>query len=144
MAGRIVERCGDLLPSRDGNLTRLFPTPEALLSANLDKIGIPGSRVRTLRLVAEAVVSDSLVFDAARPERYRQSLLAIPGIGDWTAQYVSMRLGEPDSFPAADLGLLKSIATKDGTTPKELLARAEAWRPWRAYAALVLWNATGD
>jgi len=67
-------------------------------------------------------------------ERFRE----LPGIGDWTAQYVAMRaLGEPDAFPASDLGLLRATGLRD---PRELQARAEAWRPWRAYAALYLWQ----
>ena len=144
IAGRIAERCGEPLATPVGGVSRLAPTPEALLDANLDKIGMPGARTCTVKRVAEAVVSGALVFDSAHPERVRQSLMAIPGIGDWTAQYVSMRLGEPDAFPASDLGLLKSPAFTERPTPKQLAQRAEAWRPWRAYAALTLWNATGD
>ena len=73
---------------------------------------------------------------------------ALPGIGEWTAQYIAMRaLREPDAFPAADIGLLRAMAGADGTrpTPAALLAHAEAWRPWRAYAAQHLWTsgATG-
>jgi AraC family transcriptional regulator of adaptative response / DNA-3-methyladenine glycosylase II len=70
-------------------------------------------------------------------------LRALPGIGEWTAQYVAMRaLREPDAFPAADIGLLRAMADADGTRPTAaaLLARAEAWRPWRAYAAQHLWT----
>ena len=66
-----------------------------------------------------------------------------PGIGDWTAQYIAMRaLGEPDAFPAADLGIIKALQ-EGGTrpTPKQVRRRAEAWRPWRAYAAIYLWRA---
>jgi AraC family transcriptional regulator of adaptative response / DNA-3-methyladenine glycosylase II len=71
-------------------------------------------------------------------------LRALPGIGEWTAQYIAMReLREPDAFPAADVGLLRAMSDSDGRrpSPEELLARAEAWRPWRAYAALHLWAA---
>lgn len=144
IAGRIAERCGEPLAHPRGGLTHLSPTPQGLLSADLRKIGMPGSRVRTLSLVAEAVLAGTLVFDAIQPERLRRSLLEIPGIGEWTAQYVTLRLGDPDAFPASDLGLLKSAANDVRPSPKSLLERAEAWRPWRAYAALTLWNATGD
>ena len=66
--------------------------------------------------------------------------MALPGIGDWTAQYVAMRgLKFPDALPASDLGLLKAIDANGGTSAKELRDRAEAWRPWRAYAAMALW-----
>jgi AraC family transcriptional regulator of adaptative response / DNA-3-methyladenine glycosylase II len=68
----------------------------------------------------------------------------LPGIGEWTAQYIAMReLREPDAFPAADIGLLRAMTNRDGRrpSPAELLARAESWRPWRAYAALHLWAA---
>ena len=71
-------------------------------------------------------------------------LRALPGIGEWTAQYIAMReLREPDAFPAADIGLLRAMADKAGRrpSPSELLARSERWRPWRAYAALHLWAA---
>jgi AraC family transcriptional regulator of adaptative response / DNA-3-methyladenine glycosylase II len=73
-------------------------------------------------------------------------LRALPGIGEWTAQYIAMRaLREPDAFPAADIGLLRAMTGRDGErpTPASLLARAEHWRPWRAYAAQHLWSSTG-
>ena len=71
-------------------------------------------------------------------------LRLLPGIGEWTAQYIAMReLREPDAFPAADIGLMRAMASADGRrpSPQELLLRAERWRPWRAYAALHLWAA---
>jgi AraC family transcriptional regulator, regulatory protein of adaptative response / DNA-3-methyladenine glycosylase II len=72
-----------------------------------------------------------------------ERLAALPGIGPWTAQYVAMRaFREPDAFPASDLGLLRAMARRGARpTPIELARRAEAWRPWRAYAAQHLWNA---
>src|SRR6202012_661358 len=72
-------------------------------------------------------------------------LKALPGVGEWTAQYIALRgMREPDAFPAADIGLMRALADPDGKRPNavELLARAEAWRPWRAYAAQHLWAAT--
>ena len=74
-------------------------------------------------------------------------LRAIRGVGEWTAQYIALRqLREPDAFPAADLGLLRAIAGREGRkhSSSELLDRADAWRPWRAYAAQHLWAADGD
>ncbi|MEL7185582.1 MAG: 3-methyladenine DNA glycosylase 2, partial [Pseudomonadota bacterium] len=75
------------------------------------------------------------------------SLIAIKGIGEWTAQYVAMRaLKDPDAFPHSDLGLLRAFDSPDGERlkPAELKSMAEAWRPWRAYAALLLWSADGN
>jgi AraC family transcriptional regulator of adaptative response / DNA-3-methyladenine glycosylase II len=146
VTGRVAERCGEPLPAElaGGGIERLFPTPRALTEANLDGIGMPAKRVETMRRVATAILEGELVFDLSDPERLQRSLVAIPGIGDWTAQYVAMRLGEPDAFPASDLGLLKSAANGGASTPKQLKERAEAWRPWRAYAALLLWNANGE
>ena len=71
------------------------------------------------------------------------ALRTLPGIGEWTAQYIAMRLlREPDAFPAADIGLLRALEDEEGTrpTPAALLERAESWRPWRAYAAQHLWT----
>jgi AraC family transcriptional regulator of adaptative response / DNA-3-methyladenine glycosylase II len=101
----------------------------------------------TLKAVAEAALSDPNLF---RPfgsiEETVTRLRTIPGIGEWTAQYIALRaLREMDAFPATDIGLLRSMASMDGekTTPANLLSRAEAWRPWRAYAAQHLWAADG-
>jgi AraC family transcriptional regulator of adaptative response / DNA-3-methyladenine glycosylase II len=78
---------------------------------------------------------------AQDPDEFCESLKAIKGIGEWTAQYVAMRaLKSPDAFPGSDLGLISAIAYPDRVTPKELLTRAEDWRPWRAYAAMLLWG----
>jgi AraC family transcriptional regulator of adaptative response / DNA-3-methyladenine glycosylase II len=124
-------------------LLYLFPTPERLSQARFNKIGLVQSRADTLKRVATAVVSGDLQFDTANdPEEFCSVLESIKGIGDWTAQYVAMRaLKNPDAFPASDLGLLKSLHYPDRMTPTELNQHAERWRPWRAYAALLLWTA---
>ena len=108
----------------------------------LPVVGIVRSRAETIRRIASAVVKDELSFDLARdPQEFCEQLKSIRGIGDWTAQYVAMRaLKCPDAFPETDLGLLKAIEYPNKVSPKDLLARAEAWRPWRAYAALLLWS----
>ena len=112
------------------------------MRARLQNIGLVRSRAETIRRVSAAVVSGELQFDVAQdPEQFCDALTAIKGVGDWTAQYVAMRaLKNPDAFPASDLGLIKAIAYPDRVTPKELTARAEDWRPWRAYAAMLLWS----
>lgn len=145
IVGRLVQRLGEPLPGEiEGQPTRLFPTPEALAEADLAGIGMPGKRVETLQRFSAACASGALelhVNDGA--EDLVQRLCALPGIGPWTAEYVALRaFGDPDAFPAADLGLLKSpVWGAEGITARELQRRAEAWRPWRAYAAVYLWHA---
>jgi AraC family transcriptional regulator, regulatory protein of adaptative response / DNA-3-methyladenine glycosylase II len=93
--------------------------------------------------LSAATAADPSIFSARRSlEEAVSRLRSLPGIGEWTAQYIAMReLREPDAFPAADIGLLRAMADVRGRRPKprELLARAECWRPWRAYAAHHLW-----
>jgi AraC family transcriptional regulator of adaptative response / DNA-3-methyladenine glycosylase II len=88
------------------------------------------------------VLHGDISFEAVQdPDEFCARLTSIRGIGDWTAQYVAMRaLKFPDAFPHSDLGLLKAVSKKTRISPAELLGRAEAWRPWRAYAALLLWS----
>ncbi|MGI9236989.1 MAG: AlkA N-terminal domain-containing protein [Woeseiaceae bacterium] len=148
LAGRIAERYGHRIDISVAGLdqapNRLFPRPEKLVRARLENLGIISSRARTIRTVAKAVTEGDLSFDATqRPEDFCAALTAIKGIGDWTAQYVSMRaLKDPDAFPASDLGLLRAFDQpgRERMKPNELNERAEAWRPWRAYAALLLWG----
>jgi AraC family transcriptional regulator of adaptative response / DNA-3-methyladenine glycosylase II len=145
LAAKLVAGFGEPLSlqgaSVDG-LTHLFPRPERLASADLSPLGIPSSRVRTLKMLAAAVESDPEILGARRdPAECLTQLRTIPGIGEWTAQYIAMReLREPDAFPADDVALRRAMG-RDGRrpTPRELIARAERWRPWRAYAAQHLW-----
>lgn len=133
--GRLVARCG----TREGDRL-LFPTPAQVSAADLSNLGVPASRARALKALADAALADPALFTTATVER----LTAIRGVGPWTAHYVAMRAGrDPDAFPASDVGLLRGAADAAGVrpTPAELLARAEAWRPYRAYAAQYLWAA---
>lgn len=145
-AGRIVERYGDAVSvdGLDDGPNRLFPAPPALARARLEHLGVIGSRAQTIRDLARAVDCGDVSFDAAQTaEEFRTAFSAIRGIGDWTAEYVAMRaLKNPDAFPASDLGLLRAFDTTAGRRlrPRELLERAENWRPWRAYAALLTWG----
>jgi AraC family transcriptional regulator of adaptative response / DNA-3-methyladenine glycosylase II len=147
LAGKLVEAHGDPLPEqwRADGLSRTFPNPERLAAADPVLLGMPRSRSATLSSVARAVAADPALFGPSRSlEDAIERLRALSGIGEWTAQYIAMRaLREPDAFPAADIGLLRALAEPDGSrpTPRELLARAEQWRPWRAYAAQHLWSA---
>jgi AraC family transcriptional regulator of adaptative response / DNA-3-methyladenine glycosylase II len=146
IAGRIAGKYGSRLDlpgtNIDSELTHLFPTAEQLMRARMQNIGLVKSRAETIRRVAAAVVSGELKFDLAQdPLEFCDALKSIKGIGDWTAQYVAMRaLKNPDAFPGSDLGLIKAIAYPDRVTPRELITRAEDWRPWRAYAAMLLWS----
>ena len=143
LAGRLVAACGAPLAAPDGALERVFPTPEAVAGASLEKLGLTRSRAAALRGFASAVASGALDLGAFRDlDDAVAQLTALPGIGDWTAHYLAMRaLGEPDAFPAGDLGVRQALA-RAGRLPAErdTLARAERWRPWRAYAVLALWT----
>ncbi len=143
LAGRVVARCGTPLVAPQGALTHLFPTPAQVLDADLAQLGAPSSRVEAVRTLARAVLDGRVALDGSRaPEDTRAALCALPGIGPWTAEYIALRaLGEPDAFPAGDL-ILRRVASPDPTplTAAALEARAEAWRPWRAYAVMHLWR----
>lgn len=149
LAGRLVQRAGRELadPPADGTLSHVFPRSAVLAAANLDGIGLTGTRIATLGALATSVAGGELVLSSTvDPARLRSSLVSLPGIGPWTAHYVTMRLGDPDAFPASDLVLLRALAAEPtGSTSvsaraRELESRAEVWRPWRAYAALHLWR----
>jgi AraC family transcriptional regulator of adaptative response / DNA-3-methyladenine glycosylase II len=104
---------------------------------------MPKARRTALASLAAAVVADPLIFGPRRSlEDAVAQLRSLPGVGEWTAQYIAMReLREPDAFPAADIGLMRAMSDASGVrpSPSELRAHAERWRPWRAYAALHLW-----
>jgi AraC family transcriptional regulator, regulatory protein of adaptative response / DNA-3-methyladenine glycosylase II len=106
---------------------------------------MPAARAQALSSVASAACADPNLFSATRTlEDAIAAHRALPGMGDWTAHYIAMRvLREPDAFPAADIGLLRALAPPGGgrLSAADAIARAEAWRPWRAYAAQHLWTA---
>lgn len=137
--GRIVERHGD--PVGDGS-RRLFPTPEVLAEADLGGIGMPGARVRAVASLAAAVAAGDLVLDEYTDlDDVAARLVALPGVGPWTAQYITMRaLGEPDAFPPGDVGVMRALGAGGRATAVEADERAERWRPWRAYAVMYLWT----
>lgn len=146
LAGKLVALHGTPLAEaeRSDGPTHLFPAPERLAASDLRVLGMPGARAAALSGLGRAVVADPRLFGPSQTlEAAIERLRTLPGIGEWTAQYIAMRaLREPDAFPAADIGLMRALADEEGRrpTPAELLARAEAWRPWRAYAALHLWT----
>jgi len=119
MAGRLVAEFG-----REN-----FPTADALADADLTRVGLTKARAHSIRELASAVARKEVSFDASLGlEAFEGAMTKLPGVGPWTAQYIAMRIGEPDAFPAADL-YLRSFAKE-----------SEAWRPWRAYAAMYIWS----
>lgn len=126
--GRIVAAHGD----------GAFPAPTALVDAPLESLGIIGRRAETIRTVARLVVAGELALDGSLDhDSLVERLVAIPGIGPWSASYVALRSGEPDAFPAGDLHLKRVL---DAPSDRAAAERAERWRPWRAYAAMHLWQ----
>jgi AraC family transcriptional regulator of adaptative response / DNA-3-methyladenine glycosylase II len=150
LSGRLARRYGEPLRvavpglSEEVTPSLKFPRPEKLLRARLGDLGVIRSRADTIRCVAKCVVEGQISFDPLQGrDEFCRSLVVIKGIGEWTAQYVAMRaLKDPDAFPHSDLGLLRAFDAPDRQRmkPAELKARAEEWRPWRAYAALLLWG----
>jgi len=148
LAAKLVETYGeathDPAAARHG-LSRIFPTPERLIAQDVAALGMPKARGAALEALARTVAADPTIFTPrADLESAIKALSALPGVGEWTAQYIALReLREPDAFPHADIGLLRAMAGPDGArpTPEALLDRSQAWRPWRAYAAQHLWAA---
>ncbi len=145
LAAKLVAAHGEpLAHGADTGLTRTFPTATHLATADLSSLGLTRARAATLRALAAAAASDGALFAAAGDlDATVARLRQLPGIGEWTAQYIALRaLREPDAFPAADAALLRALSTPDGVrpTPTGLLAIAARWRPWRAYAAQHLWS----
>jgi DNA-3-methyladenine glycosylase II len=123
----------------------LFPTPAALADANLAGIGMPGRRIAALQGFARALADERVALDDPDADRaaLRETLLALPGIGPWTVEYIAMRaLRDPDAWPGTDLVLAQAMLARDATLAKasQQRARSDAWRPFRAYAALHLWT----
>jgi AraC family transcriptional regulator of adaptative response / DNA-3-methyladenine glycosylase II len=148
LAARLVSAYGEPVRvegGRGGGLTHAFPRPERLAAADLASLGMPARRAQTLTALASTFASDpDLLSPQREPAASLARLRAIPGIGEWTAQYIAMRaLREPDAFPADDVALRRALGDGSASrpSPRDLIAQAERWRPWRAYAAQHLWTA---
>ena len=146
LAGQLVVLHGLPVPEIFGKypgLTHTFPTAKALATAKSIGLGMPTARLETLRVLACTAVNDPNLFRLVGTiEEAIARLRAVPGIGEWTAQYIALRaMREMDAFPGSDVGLLRGAEKVEGApiTSKGLLVRAESWRPWRAYAAQHLW-----
>ena len=144
LAGKLTATYGEPLSNPEPGLTHVFPRPQRIAETDLSGLGMPGKRAAARSSLARAIIDDPKIFSAGRSlEEAVTALRTLPGIGEWTAQYIAMRLlREPDAFPAADIGLLRALVDAAGVRPRPaaLLERAESWRPWRAYAAQHLWT----
>ena len=151
---RLVRLLGEPAPPLDGHRFLAFPSPAAVASASPEALGATGqtrARVAALQGVAATVLDGRLDWERLRngtAEESHATLVALPGIGPWTASYVRMRtLGDRDAFPASDLGVIKALRVLtpqgDRITLSEITALGERWRPWRGYATLHLWNSLG-
>lgn len=141
-AARLTMQCGEALEHPRGSVTHLFPTAETLSEVDPESLPMPRARGRALVRLAAALANGEVQLDGGddRPS-VRAKLIDLPGIGDWTAQYIAMRaLRDPDAFLPSDLGVRRGLeaAGVDGS-PASALARAERWRPYRAYALQHLW-----
>lgn len=144
VTARIVARTGPALRDGVGGVTRRFPRPDELAAADLDGIGMPGARVAAVQGYAAAVARGSIDLDrAAALDDLVGSICQIRGLGPWTAHYIALRLGHADAFPESDLGLRRALDPAAAMPTRELAARAESWRPWRALAAVHLWTSEG-
>lgn len=141
--GRFANAFGERMATPFAALTHLAPTAEPIAQASVQQVialGLTGRRAETVLALARACADGQLnLSPLSDPQSTVEALLALPGIGPWTAQYIAMRaLRDPDAMPTGDLALLKAVGTRNH---RELEACSAAWRPWRAYAALYFWNA---
>jgi AraC family transcriptional regulator of adaptative response / DNA-3-methyladenine glycosylase II len=142
LATRLVERLGEPIDTPWPALHRLFPSPSALAGADpevIGKLGIVRQRVRALQALASAVHEGRIALHRGAPlAPTLDALRALPGVGEWTVQLIAMRaLAWPDAFPCTDVGVLNALRTRDTAAVQ---MQAEAWRPWRAYAVMRLWQ----
>jgi AraC family transcriptional regulator of adaptative response / DNA-3-methyladenine glycosylase II len=134
--GKIVAAHGTPAPGLEAlGLTSRFPNPAALTDVDLP---IPRQRANAVRSFAASVADGRLALDGSTPlEEFQEHLCVLPGVGPWTAQYLALRLGYADAFPASDLGVLKVLGSG---SPREASEQSQAWRPWRSYATVRLWS----
>ena len=142
-AGRLVAAYGQPIHDPEGALTHTFPTVERLAELDRAHLAVPRARQRTLSALVTGLADGSIVLDAGSDwESARSRLLAVPGVGPWTAEIIAMRgLGDPNAFPATDLGL-RLAAKRLGLPADEraLVTHSARWRPWRSYATQYLWT----
>jgi len=142
VAGRIAAAFGDPVETPFASIHRAFPSEKTIADlpyGQIARLGMPGARARTIIGIARAIADGKLeLVPNADIDATLEKLRALPGIGEWTAQYLAMRaLAWPDAFPHTDLGVMRALGEKN---PRRVLELGEAWRPWRAYAVIHLWN----
>jgi DNA-3-methyladenine glycosylase II len=146
--GRIASRLGQPMGgSEDGGPAFLFPTPRALADGNLDGIGMPSRRVACLQNVARAIAERTIPFPDTNEDTdgVKEALLALPGIGTWTVEYFALRaLRDPDAWPGSDLALRRAVERFAEASGESAACVSDRWRPYRAYAAIHLWNAAAN
>jgi AraC family transcriptional regulator of adaptative response / DNA-3-methyladenine glycosylase II len=142
-ASRLVTAYGQPVHDPNGTLTRTFPSVEQLADIDPAHLAVPKARRRTLIALIAGLAEGNVVLDAGCDwDAARRQLLALPGIGPWTAEVIAMRgLGDPDAFPASDLGLrLAAMQLGLPAAERALTERSRSWRPWRSYATQHLWT----
>jgi AraC family transcriptional regulator, regulatory protein of adaptative response / DNA-3-methyladenine glycosylase II len=142
LAARLTARVGDIVTG-DGELTHLFPTAAAIAELPVDAFAMPKARARALLALTGAIADEKVVIDpGADRDELSAKLVELPGIGPWTASYVRMRAqSDPDVFLPTDLGVRHGLERLGAPgDPASAAARAEAWRPWRSYALMHLWQ----
>jgi 3-methyladenine DNA glycosylase/8-oxoguanine DNA glycosylase len=142
VAGRFAKAFGTSIESPYPSLTMAFPPAQKIAELTVDhiaRLGILAARSRSIIALAKAIADGSIHLGPATDVGSEiEKLRALPGIGEWTSQYIAMRaLSWPDAFPHTDYGVMKALAEKD---PKRVLKTAEQWRPWRSYAVMHLWH----
>jgi AraC family transcriptional regulator, regulatory protein of adaptative response / DNA-3-methyladenine glycosylase II len=143
IAGGLVERYGTPVPGLQRvGLTHTFPSATTLAAADLAGLGLPRARQQTIRSFAGAVAAEAIRLDGSVGlDDLLASLTAIEGLGPWTANYVALRLGEPDAFPVTERSLRRALDGGASASPAALASQAAMWRPWRSLAATHLWTA---
>jgi AraC family transcriptional regulator, regulatory protein of adaptative response / DNA-3-methyladenine glycosylase II len=146
IAGRLVERVGTQVPGlEEFGLTHTFPSAPTLAEADLDGLGLTRARINAIRAFARAVADGTLRLDGSISlDRFVDSVTAVDGLGTWTANYLAVRLGEPDAWPDSDLGLRRALKRLLPDSATSLAVVADRWRPFRAIAATHLWMMDGS
>jgi AraC family transcriptional regulator of adaptative response / DNA-3-methyladenine glycosylase II len=144
LMGRFATTFGLPLDAAPDGITHAFPEAADIAGrseAEIAAIGVPKARARSILALARAVAEGLDLSPSADAPATVEQLLALPGIGPWTAQYIALRgLGWPDAFPHSDLGVRRALGLE---RPADVLAHAERWRPWRGYAVVHLWHGGG-
>jgi len=146
-AKRIANKYGTLNSELPKNTQLTFPSTTQLSHADFENLGLTTSRIDTLKRWLLFFQNNHILFENYQSlNALENTLCEIKGIGPWTVNYIAMRgLSDPDAFPSADLGIIKALTVKgDKPTNKAIIALAEKWRPWRAYAAIYLWHSLAE